>query len=78
MTQTLEMMSSKTCYHYNGSKNKDFSFFQRKMGRGGGFPTDRLLTNENLIEEFLCPICVQLVEAPVITACSHVFCRPCM
>ena len=32
---------------------------------------------QTLIEEFVCPICVQLVEAPVITACSHVFCAAC-
>ena len=47
------------------------------MGRGGGFPTDKLITNEALIEEFVCPICMQLVEMPVITACDHVFCRNC-
>lgn len=32
---------------------------------------------QTMIEEFVCPICVQLVEAPVITTCSHVFCKPC-
>lgn len=47
------------------------------MGRGGGFSTDRLLTDAALIEEFFCPICTSLVETPVITACSHVFCRTC-
>jgi len=32
------------------------------MGRGGGFPTDRLITKEQLIEEFLCPICMQVLK----------------
>mmetsp|Transcript_6797 Transcript_6797/g.17388 ORF Transcript_6797/g.17388 Transcript_6797/m.17388 type:complete len:587 (-) Transcript_6797:22-1782(-) len=42
-----------------------------------GFSTADLVSDEALINEFLCPICSQLVEVPVITTCSHVFCRNC-
>ena len=34
-----------------------------------GFDVANLLTSEQLVQEFLCPICVMLVEQPVITAC---------
>lgn len=42
-----------------------------------GFPTTNLITDEQVISEFICPICVQLVEEPVITICTHVFCKSC-
>jgi len=42
-----------------------------------GFSTADLVSDEALINEFLCPICSQLVEVPVITPCTHVFCRNC-
>jgi len=42
-----------------------------------GFPTDNLRTSDSLISEFICPICVSLVEEPLVTLCSHVFCKNC-
>eukprot|EP00960_Hanusia_phi_P064852 765939-Hanusia_phi.AAC.6 len=42
-----------------------------------GFPTTNLITDEQIISEFICPICVQLVEDPIITVCTHVFCKSC-
>lgn len=43
-----------------------------------GFPTTHVLTNDELVSEFLCKICFQLVEHPAYTACTHVFCASCL
>ena len=43
-----------------------------------GFPTSNILTNDNLIEEFVCPICSDMVEYPIVTSCSHLFCKNCL
>ena len=40
-----------------------------------GFPTSNVTTTDCLISEFICPICVNLVEYPIQTSCSHLFCR---
>eukprot|EP00962_Isochrysis_galbana_P055009 scaffold26681_cov87-Isochrysis_galbana.AAC.1 len=33
---------------------------------------------ENHAAEFLCPVCCQLVDAPLLTACNHIFCMACL
>mmetsp|Transcript_3459 Transcript_3459/g.9850 ORF Transcript_3459/g.9850 Transcript_3459/m.9850 type:complete len:580 (-) Transcript_3459:532-2271(-) len=35
-------------------------------------------SDENHYAEFVCVICTQLVEAPLLTSCSHVFCEGCL
>lgn len=35
-------------------------------------------TDENHYQEFICVICTQLVESPVLAECSHVFCSGCV
>eukprot|EP01006_Ploeotia_vitrea_P051941 TRINITY_DN67620_c1_g11_i1.p1 TRINITY_DN67620_c1_g11~~TRINITY_DN67620_c1_g11_i1.p1 ORF type:complete len:574 (-),score=54.36 TRINITY_DN67620_c1_g11_i1:200-1921(-) len=42
------------------------------------FPLSHVLTSEELISEFLCKICMQLVDYPVYTRCTHVFCKNCL
>lgn len=44
-----------------------------------GFPLELCAaSDDNHTAEFICVICTSLVEAPVITECSHVFCRGCI
>mmetsp|Transcript_2380 Transcript_2380/g.3441 ORF Transcript_2380/g.3441 Transcript_2380/m.3441 type:complete len:505 (+) Transcript_2380:131-1645(+) len=43
-----------------------------------GFPTDDILETGSLHKEFECGICLNLVEYPSYTACSHVFCKGCL
>ena len=43
-----------------------------------GFPTSLVNSDEGHYSEFVCRICLQLAEYPVLTVCSHVFCRSCL
>uniref|UniRef100_A0A7S2RN34 Uncharacterized protein n=1 Tax=Rhizochromulina marina TaxID=1034831 RepID=A0A7S2RN34_9STRA len=43
-----------------------------------GFAQDNVLSENGHTAEFTCAICQQLVESPMFTACSHVFCGPCI
>ncbi|GAB5372694.1 hypothetical protein AAMO2058_001686700 [Amorphochlora amoebiformis] len=43
-----------------------------------GFPNDLVLEKGTLHEEFICGICLSLVEYPTYTSCSHVFCKFCI
>ena len=43
-----------------------------------GFPTERVLSDENHTAEFICAICQCLVEYPKLTPCSHTFCGACI
>jgi DnaJ homolog subfamily C member 7 len=42
------------------------------------FSLSHVLTEENLITEFICAICQQLADPPAYTKCTHVFCAPCI
>jgi hypothetical protein len=43
-----------------------------------GFPPAAILEkNASMSDEFLCPICLCLCEEPVVTPCSHVYCKTC-
>ena len=48
---------------------------KKSCGVAMGFATENLLTSDQLVQEFLCPICVMLVEQPVITTCR--WCSEC-
>lgn len=39
---------------------------------------ENVLSDEGHTSEFLCAICQQLVEYPLSTACSHIFCESCL
>jgi len=43
-----------------------------------GILCDDVLSDEKSIAEFVCKICCQLSENPVVTSCSHVFCSSCL
>mmetsp|Transcript_7191 Transcript_7191/g.10948 ORF Transcript_7191/g.10948 Transcript_7191/m.10948 type:complete len:583 (+) Transcript_7191:87-1835(+) len=43
-----------------------------------GFPTSLVLETGSLHEEFVCSVCLSIVEHPVLTKCSHVFCKNCL
>lgn len=47
-----------------------------------GFSLEYVLSDDSHVAEFICKICLQLVEHPVIIAgsakCEHAFCRACL
>jgi DnaJ family protein C protein 7 len=44
-----------------------------------GFPLELCAAaDENHVAEFICAICTSLVDGPVLTPCSHVFCASCL
>lgn len=45
-----------------------------------GLPTELLLEDAGAVdEEFICPICLELLEDPLmLKACEHIFCRACI
>jgi hypothetical protein len=43
-----------------------------------GFSLELVLSPEAHCVEFTCAICCQLVEYPMHTSCSHVFCQDCI
>ena len=45
-----------------------------------GFPTGDIQSEEGFYSEFVCCICMQLVDptTPLLTACHHVFCGECL
>ena len=45
-----------------------------------GFPLSDVLTDSDLVEEFQCKICHNLVEYNQCsyTSCSHIFCESCL
>jgi len=44
-----------------------------------GISTDLVCEGQdNHAAEFLCPVCCQLVDAPLLTSCNHVFCLACL
>jgi len=50
----------------------------RTMADRQGYPTDRFV-NGREIDEFLCPVCLDVVRDCVETkACGHLFCAPCI
>jgi hypothetical protein len=46
---------------------------------GMGFSLDCVLPNQDAhAAEYTCAVCFQLVDAPLLTACQHVFCQHCL
>ena len=44
-----------------------------------GYPTDLFPDSENLSDEFLCTICHDVLQDPVvIELCEHIFCKTCI
>ncbi len=44
-----------------------------------GFPLDYVEPNQEAhLAEFTCAVCFQLVDAPLLTTCHHVFCQTCL
>ncbi|KAK3268276.1 hypothetical protein CYMTET_23212 [Cymbomonas tetramitiformis] len=43
-----------------------------------GFALTLVTGNGSQVDEFVCSICCQLVEQPVYTPCTHVFCKTCL
>ena len=42
------------------------------------YDTSNAVNVSSIPEEFLCPVCTNVVEKPVETACHHVFCKKCL
>ena len=43
-----------------------------------GYPVETCLNPGDQIEDFICSICLDIMENPVILPCSHKYCRKCM
>jgi hypothetical protein len=43
-----------------------------------GFPPELVASTEDAVSEFLCAICRELPEGPMVTPCHHVFCASCL
>ena len=43
-----------------------------------GWNIDRFLSKETIVDEFICSICTDVVQAPVQTPCQHLFCEECI
>ena len=39
------------------------------------FVMSLVVPSTNMVQDFECPICNNLVEEPTVTTCTHVFCR---
>ena len=44
-----------------------------------GYPTALAVGSaESIPDEFICPVCMNIVRDPVETKCNHIFCKSCL